>query len=327
MSSNAADWILKVAAGYGALTILSVVAAFIVGGDTPDPRKLPQPNSSLLDVVAAALAVVIVAWVMVIVIRNLRWSARSAAVAAVAALVVGVGVPASIRSGNLRIGFLGLEATFDNLTAIAVGLAVILPGSLMLRSILKGIRGGEAGRRQVGILWDLTTFWPRWFSPIGPPSYGPFVVRTLRDRLIRGQPPDAADPGAGFDVLGAHSQGSLISGIVLERLVQEANTENERDPERVPRAVVEGRLPEIFVTYGSQLGGLYRLMFPNVGIQSLCASLCDSPVVWRNLWRPTDPIGGHWVDELGDGNVRVMSNLERGHSNYELTEEYWDARV
>ncbi|MGD2044091.1 MAG: hypothetical protein PVJ28_10615, partial [Acidimicrobiia bacterium] len=47
----------------------------------------------------------------------------------------------------------------------------------ILRSILGGI-GDPERRRKVGMLWDIGSFWPRWFHPLAPPAYGPHAVKS-----------------------------------------------------------------------------------------------------------------------------------------------------
>ena len=192
----------------------------------------------------------------------------------------------------------------DNLVDIAVAIAIIVPGAFMLRSILTGIGSGEAGqkkRRSVGILWDIGSFWPRWYHPLAPPAYGPVAVTKLW-RELRDHPPRA--------VLGAHSQGSLIAAVALNY-------------------TPDASRPARFVTYGSQLGNLYPAMFPGAGIggedglvSRVKATYGDR---WVNVYRKTDPIGGHYVELLGTQNNVEASG--RGHSRYEPTREYKDARL
>ena len=192
----------------------------------------------------------------------------------------------------------------DNLVDIAVAIAIIVPGAFMLRSILTGIGSGEAGqkkRRSVGILWDIGSFWPRWYHPLAPPAYGPVAVTKLW-REVRDHPARA--------VLGAHSQGSLIAAVALT-------------------FTPEAKRPARFVTYGSQLGNLYPAMFPGAGIggeNGLVARVRAAyGTNWVNLYRETDPIGGHYVELLGAQNRLV--NTWTGHSRYEPTPEYKSARL
>ncbi|MEX0698724.1 MAG: hypothetical protein WD354_03220, partial [Acidimicrobiia bacterium] len=80
------------------------------------------------------------------------------------------------------------------------------------------------------------------------------------------------------------------------------------------------------LTYGSQIGILYPLLFPTVGIDELVAQVKNKlGGRWVNLWRRSDPIGGQYVDGLGLANWHVSTGS--GHSRYELTPEYCQARL
>ena len=211
--------------------------------------------------------------------------------------------------GTVVAGFSGMLTTigkgltpealdrFDpGLVNFAITIAVLGPGYFALRSLRKGWSDSDDGkgrRRQVGILWDLGSFWPRWFHPLAPPGYGPKAVEDL-SAVLKGLPDDA--------VVGAHSQGSLIAAVAMQQSGH-------------------GRR---FLTYGSQLGILYPRMFPNVGIPDLVAEVDDLSPGWINLWRCTDPVGGHYVQALGSRNWLV--GTDSGHSRYELTPEYQSAR-
>jgi hypothetical protein len=175
-------------------------------------------------------------------------------------------------------------------------LMVAVPSVLIIRSIVGGLLNGQDSRRQVGILWDLGSFWPRWFHPLGPPAYGPNAVQRLRTLIDEEEP----------EVLAAHSQGSLVSAVAI------ALSEDDT-------------APGLFVTYGSQLGFLYPSLFPSVGFDRLISTVSDQVEGrWINLWRPTDVVGGQVIDALGTRNWRVVSR--GGHSGYELTPEFCAAR-
>ena len=213
------------------------------------------------------------------------------------------------EEGTVVSGFSGVLTTIANglspealnsfdtgLVNLAITIAVLGPGYFALRSLRSGWSDSEAGRgrrRQVGILWDLGSFWPRWFHPLAPPGYGPKAVSDLA-KALEGLPSDA--------VVGAHSQGSLIAAVAMQQSGH-------------------GRR---FLTYGSQLGILYPRMFPDVGIPDLVSEVDDLTAGWINLWRCTDPIGGHFVQALGSRNWLVGTGA--GHSRYEMTPEYRSAR-
>jgi hypothetical protein len=165
----------------------------------------------------------------------------------------------------------------------------------ILRSILGGI-GDPERRRKVGMLWDIGSFWPRWFHPLAPPAYGPHAVKSLARAL------DAQSP----QVLAAHSQGSVISSVTL--------------------ATQDCHRPEGLITYGSPLGILYEKLFPDVGVEDLISRVDDGwdGRHWLNLWRNTDPLGGEPLPGM-EGNRLVCSGT--GHSQYELTIEFPGARA
>ncbi|MFQ5523191.1 MAG: hypothetical protein ACE5F5_06390 [Acidimicrobiia bacterium] len=171
--------------------------------------------------------------------------------------------------------------------AVVGGIALFI-----VNSILRGW-GDPQRRRKVGILWDVGSFWPRWFHPLAPPAYGPAAVEALRRRL---QP-------EGAPVVTAHSQGSVI----------------------VAAALAKGaHLPEGLVTYGSPLGILYARVFPSAGVDGLCSKVSERmDGRWVNLWRDTDPLGGLAVPGVVN-NRRV--DTDTGHSRYELTIDFDQAR-
>ncbi|MFZ0015008.1 MAG: hypothetical protein WAL25_12935 [Acidimicrobiia bacterium] len=196
---------------------------------------------------------------------------------------------------NLTV-LLGLPFDPASLLGWAKILMVAVPAFLIVRSIVGGLLNGQDSRRQVGILWDLGSFWPRWFHPLGPPAYGPYAVNRLQTVLAAEKP----------DVLAAHSQGSLVAAVAL-------------------CLTNEDQAPGMFLTYGSQIGDLYPMLFPSVGFDPLVASATSQvDGRWINLWRRTDPIGGQPVEALGDRNWEVRTGA--GHSLYELTPEFCAAR-
>jgi hypothetical protein len=146
-------------------------------------------------------------------------------------------------------------------------------------------------RRTVGILWDLTAFWPRSVHPMAPPCY---AERTVPELLVRirehtGATDDRYERGGypvGALVLAAHSQGSVIAAATLLQLI------GRRDDEQVvPRVAL--------LTYGCVLRRLYSRYFPAYFGTGSLSALADRMTTtepaatrWRNLWRLSDQLGG-----------------------------------
>lgn len=126
-----------------------------------------------------------------------------------------------------------------------------------------------SARRTIGILWDVGTFWPRAAHPFAPPCYAERVVPDLTWRVTTW-----TRATGGRLVLSGHSQGSVLVAAAAWQL-----------PPSVRRRVA-------LLTYGSPLTRLYGRWFPAHFGQEALASLHRDIVCWRNLYRPTDPIGG-----------------------------------
>ena len=125
----------------------------------------------------------------------------------------------------------------------------------------------RAVRRVVGVLWDVATFWPRWFHPWSPPAYGERAVPQLGDRLT-------VLTSEGRVVVSAHSQGSVVAFAALM-------SAGERVTARTA-----------LLTHGSPLARLYARYFPEYAASSAFGDLADQVRGWVNLWRVTDYIGG-----------------------------------
>jgi hypothetical protein len=129
---------------------------------------------------------------------------------------------------------LGPLARIGLWTAVGLSALVVVGAAQMRRS--------ESTRRAVGVVWDLTTFWPRVAHPLGPPCYAERVVPEVRHRV------DWASEGCrrARVILSGHSQGSVIAVAVAARLSR--------------RRLTRLRL----ITYGSQLRTWYGRVFPDV---------------------------------------------------------------
>jgi hypothetical protein len=210
------------------------------------------------------------------------------------------------------ISVFGIDFNLGNPADIAKALIILGPAYFVVRRVFLGARDLDR-RRQIGILWDVGSFLPRAFHPLGPPAYGPNAVESLKAAVRNpataylGIDPEASrHSDEKLDILSAHSQGSLVAAVMLDQLT-------------------DAELPNAFLTYGSQLGILYPKMFSSIGIDRLVSSLeARLDQRWINLWRDTDPIGGQPATSLDRANWRVETGS--GHSRYELTPEFCQAR-
>ena len=136
--------------------------------------------------------------------------------------------------------------------------------------------GSRQARRLIGTLWDVVTFWPRWFHPLAPPSYSGRAIPELRtriDSLVRG---DAGDVAEANIVVTAHSQGSVIALAAIDGL---------RGHDWLRHVSL--------LTHGSPVTRLYVRLFPShmvAPIERVFGALDEGR--WLNLYRLTDPIGG-----------------------------------
>jgi hypothetical protein len=158
-------------------------------------------------------------------------------------------------------------------TASAGSWLILGFATLMFTTMLRAYRNPDS-RRQVGILWDVATFWPRSAHPWAPPCYAERTVPeyAARATFLRYEPTTFA-PRAEKVVLSAHSQGTVIAAATLLQL---------------------GSTDGIgLVTYGCPLDRLYAKYFPSYFGGPTLGILHDRMHgAWRNLSRETDPIGG-----------------------------------
>ncbi len=188
----------------------------------------------------------------------------------------------------------------------------------------RALRDPVAGRK-IGIIWDISTFWPRWYHPFAPPSYAERAVPELEMRVRQLTEP----PHSQGVVLSGHSQGSVLAIAVLLRL----------DDRHLQRTAL--------VTHGSPLTRLYARFFPAYFGVPLFTNVAlrlqnGTGTRWRNLFRDTDPIGGaiHFDETMSLGtdiNKRLLD--PRGshdalgeswppvmtHFEYDKDTEYLDA--
>lgn len=220
-------------------------------------------------------------------------------VAASLAVVTG-GDPAGLRLGRWAEDWAGPASWVLGLLPVGAVIAI----ARLYRS--------RAVRRVVGAVWDVATFWPRWFHPWSPPAYGEAAVPQLGRRL-------EALTEKGQVILSAHSQGSALAVATLATA--------DRD--------VASRVA--MLTHGSPLHRLYATYFPEYLSVELMTAIAAASPGWINLWRMTDFIGGP-ICSPGVEDVEVFDPpssrpptpgdprpLPSRHSGYDQTEDYRSA--
>jgi len=196
---------------------------------------------------------------------------------------------------------LGVSLPPRGFTNFALDLAILLPTAAVLTRIYSGLMS-RGVRRGVGILWDVGTFWPRWFHPFAPPTYSDSAVPELTG-LIK------ADLAAGHQlILAPHSQGAVIAATAVLGM--------------------PGTERLAMLSYGSPWHHLYAQFFPlyvnTATTDELVRRLGGHQAVrWRNLCRDTDPIGGP-INGLPDQEP-IPDHCHRVHSDYWLEPEYTTA--
>lgn len=179
---------------------------------------------------------------------------------------------------------------------LALSNAVVLALPVVLFLGMRWAFNSAAGRRGVGAVWDVVTFFPRTFHPFAPPCYAEravpqlaFRLKTLtrapsRDELpVEAGPDDAAAEKVRRGVvLRSHSQGTVLA--VASVLQFQRNTD----------AAQSDRLR--MLTFGSPLTVLYARVFPSYFgglVGSLAQSLPESAGQrrWLHFRARTDPLG------------------------------------
>jgi hypothetical protein len=157
-----------------------------------------------------------------------------------------------------------------------VGIAVaglLLPA---LMGFLYAAWSDPVRRRQIAVLWDVCTFWPRSYHPLSPPCYAERAVPDLQRRLWWLHDNDQR----ASTVLVGHSQGTMLA---IAALVQQ---------DRWPAAGGHASL----ITFGSPAGKLYAWAFPAYVATELLTPLAPGGGGhvrdWLNFYYPTDPIAG-----------------------------------
>ncbi len=154
-------------------------------------------------------------------------------------------------------------------TAQALGSWLIGLGFILFVTWGRRAYKDASARRTIGILWDVGTFWPRAAHPFAPPCYAERAVPDLTWRMATW-----THATGGRLVLSGHSQGSVLAAAAAWQL----------------KPSVRKRVA--LLTYGSPLERLYGRWFPAHFGPAALSALHHDVDCWRNLHRPTDPIGG-----------------------------------
>ncbi|WP_232668715.1 hypothetical protein [Pseudonocardia sp. TRM90224] len=305
--TSSATWITALLGGTGfVLAGIGVGITLALPGGLPSATEFPVAIAWVVVALIVGPVVVgafVLAWTMPAAARRRAgtpagrmWVYRVLGLLAVAGAVALVTVAA--RNG-WHIDVLDVPLpprTFDD---FAMDVAILLPTAALLTRIYGGLRN-QGVRRGVGVLWDVGTFWPRWFHPLAPPTYADRAVPQLAAQL------DADLAVAGHRLLLApHSQGAVIAGAAL------------LDGASRPGLAM--------LSYGSPWNRLYAEFFPAHVNAETTAALADrlrtgDRIRWRNLHRETDPIGGAIPGV--DDQPAMPDPCRRGHSDYWVEPAY-----
>ncbi len=152
-----------------------------------------------------------------------------------------------------------------------VGLTFVVVS--LSRLIYSAVRNPTGVGRSLGVLWDLSSFWPREAHPVVPHCYAPVAVNDIVKRVEK----HLTERPKRVVVLSGHSQGSLLMYAAVLRLMKKG-----ADVDRIG-----------LLTYGSQLQWAYGRAFPAyLGFDSHCTVMAGLRGRWINLIRFTDPVGG-----------------------------------
>ena len=303
--------------GFAVAGMVTAVVVLARGGTglLDDLADVGAPAPVLLDLVAWSVPAVLLVWVVALTLRP--WQ-RLAAVAGLALVVVW-----NVHADH-GFSIAGVPVVPVGSRQVVLWLGLIGPVVTILLRARTGL-SDPAARRQLGILWDLGLFWPRWFHPFTPPTYGDLAVTEFRNQVQ-----ERIDGSADTLVVSAHSQGSVIAVAALATM----------PPAQLQHVAL--------VTYGSPVGRLYGELFgatiDGALLQGLREDLTGpTGVRWRNLHRVTDPIGGPivaphqtWLHDTPTSGAAPWAPVESppggllpdprhmAHSGYQFTAAYAD---
>ncbi|GAA4859993.1 hypothetical protein GCM10023403_25420 [Pseudonocardia benzenivorans] len=283
------SWLTALLGALGSLATVAGIAVALARGGLPPVSAVPVAVSATV----VGTLILLTLGLLAAALRHRHVRTPVAIGVAVAVVAVAAVVVWALRSGRSW-QVLGVPLPPSTFAEFSLVVAILLPTALVLRRMYAAVRS-VAARRGVGVLWDVGTFWPRWFHPLAPPTYSDRAVTGLTDRI------EDVEPGEVF-VVAAHSQGSVIAGTAL--------------------LAANPRTPVALLTFGSPWHHLYGEFFPGYFDTGATAALVDTlDRRWRNLYRDTDPIGGPVHDPAVDASALADPHL-RIHSDYWLEPEY-----
>jgi hypothetical protein len=232
-----------------------------------------------------------------------------------------------LAAGAVTIDLRPAGTALDIVGFAATALSVMVLATVWL---VRSARNKRGLRKLIGILWDVTAFFPRRFHPLAPPCYAERSVLELRNRII------GIRQRGGKVVLVAHSEGTLLTAAALMSLMTDDDRENcpVAGPQNPPRPV-EGCGPTdgteldgiAWITYGCMLGRLFGRAWPDQlrpeALASLKKRIGDAAAPGPGQYDPYSSVPftmpeegrlprwmnfGRYTDYLGG---RVFSDLQR----------------
>jgi hypothetical protein len=209
--------------------------------------------------------------------RKLRWAYRMAEVRSVAAVLIWLVAVFQTLGVVLVVAFRPPvpDAWFSPNGALGkIAISVSGLALAVLMWLLRQAWRDPARRKQLGVLWDVGTFWPRSYHPFAPPCYAERAVPDLQRRIWRLN--DHKSPV----LLVGHSQGAVLSAAALLPVKTRARS---------------GTIS--LVTIGNPVSWLYSWAFPSWFNPKVLGTILQEHeegsrlIAWDNFWYATDPLG------------------------------------